>query len=283
MMPKNTNEAAAEMENPDQAWKSLYHNELAEVEEARLDQEFPCEKMIRRLPRFSLKESLIVLLIGIGVSIGLSWHFRGSDNDSGWWSGLFQNLAMGMVSGWILLWFSNRQQCVVTGYTSLIDLMKKRLQTFRDVLSELRDPNVMFFNIGDYEAGIGWLLVHVNFIHTMESHFRYFNKYMKEDVGLGHYADCIANQLKKLGSVDQLISKDYSPDSIRKVCGDVWELESSILAVYGKVINQIEERVFDVRLGKKALYRWEEMQNAKGTNGSITKEVLSDFMREKSK
>lgn len=283
MMQENSNEIVAEMESPDQAWKSLYHNELYEVEEDGLNQEFPGEKMIRRLPRFSLNESLIVLLIGVVVSIGLSWQFRGGDGNDGWWSGLFQNLAIGMVAGWILLWFSNRQQRVVAGYTSLLDLMKKRLQTFRDVLSKLRNPNFVFFNIGDYQAGIGWLHVHRNFILTMASHFRYFNKHMKEDVGLGHYADCIANQLKKLGSVDQLISKDHSPDSIRRVCGDVWRLENSILVAYEKVINQIEERVFDVSLGKKELYRWEVMQNTKGSNGYITKEVLSDFMKEKSR
>ena len=283
MVQRDTNDATAEMENPDRAWKSLYHDELSEVEEDGLDQEFPSEKMICRLPRFSLKKSLIMLLVGIVVSIGLSWQFRGCDGNDGWWSGVFQSLAMGMVSGWILLWFSNRQQSVASGYASLLDLMKRRLQTFRDVLSMLRNPTFVFFNIGDYEAGIGWLQVHRNFILTMESHFRYLNKHMKEEVGLGHYADCIANQLKKLGSVDQLMSKDISPDCIRKVCGDVWKLERSILAAYGNVINQIEERVFDVRFGKKTLYRWEEMKNSTGTNGSITKEVLSDFMKERSR
>lgn len=269
--------------NPERVWDSLYHNNLCDIEEDGIDQEFPNEKWIRRLPRFSFKWSLGVLIVGIISAIILSWFSRDGYDGSGWCSALFQNLAMGMVTGLVLLWFSNKQQRVISGYTSIVEVMRKRIESFRSTLANMRDPNFVFFNIGSFDAGRGWLHVHLNLIYVMESHLRYFNKHMKENFGFGRLVEAISLRLKEIGDVDQRVINDRRDENIRVVCGDVWQLEQSILRDYEKIVNLIEEKMFNAKFGGKELTRFEKMQLRKGCSGDISRTIMHDVELEKMK
>ena len=243
---------AEDVRNPDGVWKNIYHNVLVEVEEDEMEQHFRLEELLRRLPTFSLKKSL-GCLVGAAVMFSfLSWCMRSADGNCAWWSGLFLNLAMGMVSGVVLLCYSNRQQGVVAGYGAVVLVLRERLNAFRVAESGLFDPLFAFQTQRNLDLGVAWMHVHINFIWTMKSHLKYLHKMLdgKVELGIAQIIERIESRLAGLEGVERRIHEVHSEECLRKACSDVWELERFVLTNYEKLINTLQMKIYAQQFGK---------------------------------
>ena len=156
----------ASYELPERIWKEVYHTDLENLEEDCREGIFTIAKIVNRLPRFSMKMDWWAIGGMAMAFFVVAYLFSSHSRSCGFWSGLFLNLGMGIVSGLILFYFSERRTRVKSGYGVVAQTMRKRLALLRMVMDKrLENPHFVLFVQRDRARACQWIFVHHQFIY----------------------------------------------------------------------------------------------------------------------
>ena len=271
-------EKIKDFENPERVWKDLYHNELCDLEEERLSQSFPIAHTLKWIPKYSIFAGLIFLIVGAMACFAVAYIIASNKSECGFWSSVLLNLGMGLISGIVIWCFTERRSRIERGYETIAKIMRKRLETLQVTLHEhLANPLFVLFNMRNRELACEWLRMHHNFILTIQSHFKYWDKILKGkiELGFGKLFKIIDEKLSDsdLGSDVNILKK--SDEELRILCGNVSRLEMNILKSYENRIEILESNVLDVRFGRRPF-----TLRRKGMGGKINDQIQFDIAME---
>lgn len=115
------------MESFENEYEEWFDKYLSEIESPHMANEHTPFLNAPRL--FNAKKYMVLLSLGMIVSAILSFVFAGFDcKYSGWLSGIFSNLLIGLVGGLILLIYTNSKERTRAFYRHIIPILKKRLE-----------------------------------------------------------------------------------------------------------------------------------------------------------
>ena len=270
---------------PEHVWKEVYNERLVDLEEDCFQQEFPIALIVDRMPGYSRWSGWCWLFCGALIFFALAYCLSSHSLNCGFWGGLFLNLGMGLVAGVVLYWFTERRIRILSGCEAVAKTMRKRLETLRDVMNEhLGNPHFVLTNRGDAELTFQWLCVHQNFISTMMSHLKYWDRLLKGKVDLdfGRVVSLADMKIREIGSRLENESSDLTYEELRLLSGDVWRLETGIVKSYEKRIELLEAKVLDVRYGCRSVSSWGKLCR-KCQGGLVTEQIKLDMALEKMK
>lgn len=278
-------ENTKDYEHPEQVWKDVYHNQLVDLEEDRLQQNFPIALVIERIPKYSRFSSLIFLIIGALVCFIAAYMIPSNKSECGFWSSAFLNLGMGLISGCVLWYFTEHRSRIISGYEAVVKTMRKRYETLQLVLNDyLANPHFVLCNMKNFELACEWLRVHHNFILTMLSHFRYWNAILKGKMkpDFVNLTKVVDKKISQIGLGLELSAAKKTKEELRCLCGDVVRLEMDILKSYENRIETLEANVLDLRFGGRSLSRWDKLRR-KCKGGEINDQIEFDIALERTK
>lgn len=270
---------------PERVWKEVYNERLVDLEEERLRQEFPIAMIVDRMPVYSRWSGWGWLCCGALIFFALAYSLSNHSLNCGFWGGLFLNLGMGLVAGVVLYWFTERRIRILSGYEAVAKTMRKRLETLPQVMNEhLGNPHFVLTNLGDAKLAYQWLCVHQEFVLTMMSHLKYWDRLLKGKVDLdfGRVVSLAEKRVHEIGLRLGNESSDLTHEDLRLLSGDVWRLEIGIMKSYEKRIELLESKVLDVRYGARPRSLWVRLvRKCKG--GQVNEQINLDMALEKIK
>lgn len=275
-------EKIKDFEHPEIVWKDVYHDQLVDLEEDRLPQSFPIARIIERIPKCSFFVSFSFLIIGAIVCFIVAYIMTSNKLECNFWSSVSLNLGMGLITGFVLWYFTSHRSRIISGYEAVVKTMRKRYETLQFVLNEcLANPRFVLCNMDNQELACEWIYVHRNFILTMQSHFEYWDGVLKDkvDIDFGKVSMIIGKKLQDIGLHLENDILKKTKDDLRILCGDVYRLEIGILKSYENRIEILEAKVLDVQFGRRPLSRYEKLKR-KQRGGKINDQISLDLALE---
>ena len=269
-------EKIKDFEHPEQVWKDVYHDQLVDLEETHLPQSFPIARIIERIPKCSFFASFTFLIIGAIVCFVVAYIMTSNKLGCNFWSSVFLNLGMGLITGFVLWYFTDHRSRIKSGYEAVVKTMRKRYETLQVVLNEcLANPHFVLSNMDNQELACEWIYVHRNFISTIQSHFNYWDVTLKNkvDIDFAKVSKIISEKIHDIGLDVEIDASKTSKEELRIICGDMQRLEMSILKSYEIRIEILEARILDLRFGRRPLSRWEKLER-KQRGGKINDQIF---------
>ena len=247
-------EKMKDFDSPERVWKDVYHNLLYDLEEIRLRQRFPVSDVIERLPKASLWMVYSGLMIAVVVLFVAGWFGAKHELPCGFLSSASLNLGMGLVSGLMLFWLSDRIRKIIDGYSDVIRIMRRRYKVLCRVHDEeLKRPYFVLRTTEDKELTCEWIMVHRNFVFTMISHLK-FLKCSIEKKAIKSFMSDVLKAEEEGKRISESLKEPYSSlpyETVVQLSKDVWQLEVSILKMYEKGIRQLESCIYNIKYGKQ--------------------------------
>ena len=253
-------------ELPENQWKDISHTILADLEEVGFEgtQRFPLEELLSRLPRITLFRDVLTIVVSIVLCLGGSFLLMKYDvipyllpverSIDVWASNLLIGLSTGLLSGLMLMWFSNRRERTVSAYATLIKVMRKRHRSLVLAQEKMQRPYFCYFVRHERDVAFQWLRQHVNFILTVIAHYKFLNRYVGEkakvDVeGVLAKIDAEIKGLRSRWDIDCAMKES----DVRKCFSEYYLFEYRLLRFYETWIAHIEVSLYNLKYGKKTV------------------------------
>lgn len=261
-MSKN-NEAE---ELPENQWRDIYYTVLVDLEEIGFEktQHFPLEELMSRLPRITLFRDMVVIVAAIASCLLGSFLLMRYDvipcvlpserSIDVWASNILIGLSTGLVSGLLLMWFSNRREKTISAYVALIKVMRKRLRSIGLAHEKMQRSYFCYFVQGKKDIAFQWLGLHLNFILTVVKHLKFLNRYIgkKANVDVEDSLERIDSKIRDLRDRWD-IESEVEASEARECFREFEKLENGLIHFYGEWIDRIEMNLYDLQYGKRAV------------------------------
>lgn len=285
------------MENdksPMEQWKEIHYKYFHEVEDIVKDNN--TDALFFHLPKFSRNSGIwYLLIIAVGM-IALSYYLclAGADatGSGGWMSNLLLNLAMGVIAGFIVFFYTIRRDRVMMGFAEVANIMKQRLTLFRSLVGDdgaisKIDPSFLFQTKSyDPLIGIDSLRANNQFNCVLVNYFKYLQRYLGPVFPNFDFSKVIAGlehrNSDELRKINELLGctkehKKLDKDLKNECCRLVWETTQYIISRLDELFYRLQSSVYGVKFGRARCFSWKEMREKKtGLGGAINAEILKE-------
>lgn len=278
-------------------WKEIYNKFFFEVESIDKD-ENDSDELFFHLPKFSRNNGFWFLLITAMGMIVWSYYLCAPSADvtglGGWMSNLLLNLAMGVIAGFVVFFYTTRRDRVMMGFADVATIMKQRLTLFKSLVGDdgaisKVDPLFLFQTKPNNPlTGIDSLYANNEFNSVLVDYFKYLQKYLGPVFPIYDFAGVVAEldqrNTEEFKNIDALHSslKEYGKldEGLKnECCRNVGETTRLIISRLDGLYYRLQASVYGVKFGRARCLPWKEMrQKMIGRGGTVNTEILKEGM-----
>ena len=282
--------------SPTQQWKEIHDKYFYEVESVDKEDN-ASDVLFSHLPRFSRNNgfwSLAIIAVGM---MAASYYLCASCKDvagsGGWMSNLLLNLAMGVIAGFVVFFYTTRRDRVMMGFSEVVVIMKQRLTLFKSLVGDdgaisKIDPSFLFQTQSDCPlTGIDSLSANNEFNSVLVNYFKYLEKHLMPVFQEYDFAGVVAEldrrnkeEFKSIDALHRRLKENEKLDEELKndCCRNVYETTRLIISSLEKLYYKLHASVYGVKFGRPRRLWRHNMLHKIGWGGSINTEIIKEGM-----